>query len=328
MSADVWRDRPVLVTGATGLLGGWLTEALLARGAQVVATVRDEVPRSRLVRERVIDRVDVARGDVTDYAFVERVVAEYEVECVFHLAAQTIVGIANRAPLSTFDTNIRGTWNVLEAARRVATVGRVVVASSDKAYGESDVLPYDEAAPLRGRHPYDVSKSAADLIAQSYWTSFGLRVAVTRCGNLFGGGDLNWNRIVPGTIRSALRGERPVIRSDGGLTRDYLYVEDALDAYLLAAEALGAGDAVTGEGVNISYEQPQSVVQIVDRILRIVGRPDLTPEIRDEATNEIRDQYLKAERAHKLLGWAPRVGLDLGLARTVEWYRAFLADGA
>src|SRR5882762_6703554 len=179
MASDVWRDRPVLVTGATGLLGGWVVEALLARGAHVVAIVRDGVPRSRLVRERIVERIDVASGDVADYLFVERVLAEYEIECVFHLAAQTIVGIANRAPLSTFETNVRGTWNVLEAARRVPTVQQVVVASSDKAYGDHETLPYDETAPLVGRHPYDVSKSAADLIARSYWSTFGVRVAVT-----------------------------------------------------------------------------------------------------------------------------------------------------
>lgn len=323
MTADPWRDRNVLVTGATGLLGGWLVEALLARGAHVVAIVRDGVPRSRLVAERIVDRVDVARGDVTDHVLVERVLAEYEVDTVFHLAAQTIVGIANRSPLSTFDTNVRGTWTVLEAARRQPTVRRVVVASSDKAYGDHETLPYDESAPLVGRHPYDVSKSAADLIAQSYARTFGLPVAVTRCGNLFGGGDLNWNRIVPGTIRSVLRGEAPVIRSDGRLTRDYLYVEDAVDAYLLVARALDDGEVV-GQGVNVSYEQPLSVTGIVDRILAAMGRRDLRPRILDEATNEIRDQYLDAGRIRKL-GWTPRVALDEGLARTVAWYRRHLA---
>src|SRR5262249_28359765 len=209
-----------------------------------------------LVAERVIDRIDVVRGDVTDYLCVERALAEYEVECVFHLAAQTIVGIANRSPLSTFDTNVRGTWNVLEASRRQPAVRRVEAASRDKAYGDQDRLPYDETSPLQGRHPYDVSKSAADLIAQSYWASFGLRVAITRCGNLFGGGDLNWNRLVPGTIRSVLRERAPVIRSSGRLIRDYIYVEDAVDAYLAVADSLAEGDALAGPGRHISYQQP------------------------------------------------------------------------
>ena len=324
--ADSWRDVPVLVTGATGLLGGWLVEALLSRGASVVAIVRDHVPRSRFVTERVLDRVTVAHGDVTDYQFVERVLAEYEIECVFHLAAQTIVTIANRAPLSTFETNVKGTWTVMEAARRVPTVRRVVVASSDKAYGEHAVLPYDEAAALQGCHPYDVSKSAADLIAQSYWHTFGLRVLVTRCGNLFGGGDLNWNRIVPGTIRSLLYGDPPVIRSDGQLVRDYLHVEDAVDAYILAAEALATSDNLAGQALNISYEQPKTVVEIVDRLLALMARGELTPIILGQASNEIPKQYLNAERARELLGWVPRMGLDEGLTRTIEWYRAYLGE--
>ena len=322
-----WRDRPVLVTGATGLLGGWLVEALLERGAHVVGLVRDRIPRSRLVAERVIDRIDVVWGDVTDYLGVERALGEFEIECVFHLAAQTIVGIANRSPLSTFNTNVRGTWNVLEASRRQPTVRRVIVASSDKAYGDQERLPYEETSPLHGRHPYDVSKSAADLIAQSYWTSFGLRVAVTRCGNLFGGGDLNWNRLVPGTIRSVLRESAPVIRSSGRLVRDYIYVEDAVDAYLALADALGRSDALAGQAVNVSYGEPQRVIDLVTRILTLMGRPDLTPAILDEAHREIAEQYLDATRARKQLGWTPRVALDEGLARTVAWYRRLLAPG-
>jgi len=318
-----WRDRRVLVTGATGLLGGWLVEALLDRGADVVTIVRDHVPRSRFVTDQVIDRVTVALGDVTDYALVERTLAEYEIECVFHLAAQTIVTIANRTPLSTFETNVRGTWTVLEAVRRAPTTSRVVVASSDKAYGEHATLPYTEAAALQGRHPYDVSKSAADLIAQSYWHTFGMRVLVTRCGNLFGGGDLNWNRVVPGTVRSVLNGEPPVIRSDGRLVRDYLHVDDAVEAYILAAEALETNDELCGQGLNVSYEQPLAVIDIVDRLLAVMGRSDLTPVILGQASNEIPEQYLQAERARALLGWVPRVGLDEGLTRTVAWYRAF-----
>lgn len=329
MTNDIWRERPTLVTGATGLLGGWLVQGLLGRGAHVVAIVRDLVHQCRLTTERLVDRIDVAYGDVTDARLVERVLAEYEIECVFHLAAQPIVAIANRSPLSTFDTNIRGTWTMLETCRLAPTVRGIVLASSDKAYGDQDVLPYDESTPLQGRHPYDVSKSAADLIAQSYWHTFGLNVTITRCGNLFGGGDLNWNRIVPGTIRSALRGERPIIRSDGRFVRDYLYVEDAVDAYLLMAEAILRGEArddlaIAGKAINISYEQPLSVVEIVDRLLRTVGRPDLEPRILNQASNEIRDQYLNAARAKKVVGWSPRVGLDEGLARTVAWYRALL----
>jgi len=320
-----WRDRPVFVTGATGLLGGWLVDALLARGAHVVGLVRDHVPRSRLQAERTIERIDVVWGDVTDYGCVERALAEYEIECVFHLAAQTIVGIANRSPLSTFDTNVRGTWHVLEASRRQPTVRRVIVASSDKAYGDQDRLPYEETTPLAGRHPYDVSKSAADLIAQSYWTTFGLRVAVTRCGNLFGGGDLNWNRLVPGTIRAVLRGGAPIIRSNGRLVRDYVYVEDAVDAYLAVADALAEGDALAGQGVNVSYGEPQRVLDLAHRILGLMGRGDLEPIVLDEASHEIAAQYLDARRAKTLLGWTPRVALDEGLVRTIAWYRRLLA---
>jgi CDP-glucose 4,6-dehydratase len=327
MTAEAsWRDRRVFVTGATGLLGGWLVQALLARGAHVVGLVRDRVPRSRLVAERVIDRIDVVWGDVTDYLGVERALAEYEIECVFHLAAQAIVGIANRSPLSTFDTNVRGTWHVLEASRRQPTVRRVIVASSDKAYGTQLRLPYEESAPLQGSHPYDVSKSCADLIAQSFWTSFGQRVAITRCGNLFGGGDLNWNRLVPGTIRAVLRGTAPLIRSNGRFIRDYVYVEDAVDAYLTVAEALGQSDALAGQAFNVSYGEPQSVVEMVGRILALMGRSDLVPSILGEASNEIEEQYLDATRLCTRLGWKPRVGLDEGLQQTIAWYRRLHAS--
>ena len=325
MSDRFWQDRNVLVTGGTGLLGSWLVDALLARGAHVVGIIRDRVPRSRLVSERVIDRIDVAWGAVEDYLLVERVLAEYEIQTAFHLAAQTIVGIANRDPLSTFESNVRGTWSVLEACRRVPTVGQVIVASSDKAYGEHAELPYDERHPLRGRHPYDVSKSCADLIAQAYWHTWGLPVTVTRCGNLFGGGDLNWNRIVPGTIRSALRGEPPVIRSDGNYVRDYLYVEDAVHAYLLLAETQAADGSVNGEALNISYEAPLSVTALVERILRLMSRQDLTPRILNEASNEIREQYLSAAKARAALRWKPLYSLDEGLRRAIAWYRDFLA---
>ena len=238
MTAPVWRDRPTLVTGATGLVGSWLIRRLLEAGADVVCLVRDWVPGSELVHSKVLDQVKVVRGDICDRDLLERVLGEYEINTVFHLAAQTIVGIANRNPISTFESNITGTWNVLEACRRSPLVKAVVVASSDKAYGDQEELPYSEDTPLEGRHPYDVSKSCADLIAQAYGKTYQLPVAITRCGNFYGGGDLNWNRIVPGTIRSVLRGERPVIRSDGQFVRDYFYVEDGAACYMLLAEKL------------------------------------------------------------------------------------------
>jgi CDP-glucose 4,6-dehydratase len=321
---DFWRDRPVLVTGATGLVGSWLTRRLIEAHAEVVCLVRDWVPRSELVRGQLLDSVSVVRGDICERGLVERVVGEYEVNTVIHLAAQTIVGIANRNPLSTFESNIQGTWNVLEACRRTPTVRAVVVASSDKAYGDQPDLPYTEDARLEGRHPYDVSKSCADLISHAYAKTFGLPVAITRCGNFYGGGDLNWNRIVPGTIRSALRGERPVIRSDGQYIRDYFYVEDGAAAYLLLARELHGRPELGGAAFNFSNELQITVLDLVRRILRSMGS-DLEPDIRNEASNEIRHQYLSAARARRELHWQPLYTLEEGLARTIAWYREFLA---
>jgi CDP-glucose 4,6-dehydratase len=321
-----WRDRPTLVTGATGLLGGWLTRRLVGLGADVVCLVRDWVPQSELARSGLLERVKTVRGDVRHQAVVERVLGEYEVDTVFHLAAQTIVGIANRNPASTFESNVRGTWSVLEACRRSPLVKQVVVASSDKAYGEQARLPYDETMPLEGAHPYDVSKSCSDLIAHAYARTFGLPVAVTRCGNFYGGGDLNWNRLVPGTIRSALRGERPVIRSDGKYVRDYLYVEDGADAYLLLARRLAETPGLRGEAFNFSTETPLTVLDVVERILALMGSP-LAPDVRNEATNEIPQQFLSAAKARERLGWQPLYTMDEGLVRTIGWYTDFLAGG-
>ena len=327
MSTSFWRDRPVFVTGATGLLGSWLVRRLLERGADVVCLVRDRVPQSELVRNGSRERVKVVRGDVADQALLERSLGEYEIETVFHLAAQTIVGIANRNPVSTFETNIKGTWALLEAARRSPTVGQIVVASSDKAYGDHEQLPYDENAPLQGRHPYDVSKSCADLIAQAYAATYGLPVCVTRCGNFYGGGDLNWNRLVPGTIRALLRGERPVIRSDGSYIRDYFYVEDGAAANMLLAEQLASRAELRGEAFNFSNELQVSVLDLVRRVSEIVGS-DLQPDVRNEAQHEIHHQYLSAEKARRLLGWSPLFTLDEGLRSTAQWYRTFLgAEG-
>jgi len=322
VSQSFWQDRPTLVTGATGLLGGWLVERLLAAGAEVVCLIRDSVPANRLRRDGVLNRVIVVQGDVRDQALLERVLGEYEIDTVMHLAAQTIVGVANRNPISTFESNIQGTWAVLDAARRSPRVRQIVQASSDKAYGPQSELPYTEDAPLRGAHPYDVSKACADLIARNYAVSFGLPVAITRCGNFYGGGDLNWSRIVPGTIRSILRGERPVIRSDGSFIRDYLYVEDGACAYMRLAEQLALRRELAGQAFNFSNEQRVSVLELVRLILRVMDA-DLAPEVRNEASNEIREQFLSAEKARRVLGWSPAFSLEAGLRKTVAWYRSY-----
>lgn len=323
-AASFWRDRPVLVTGATGLLGGWLVRRLVAEGADVVALVRDWVPRSNLLSSELVAQVTMVRGDVRDQDLLERVMGEYEVDTVFHLAAQTIVGVANRNPVSTLDTNIRGTWALLEAARRSPLVRSIVTASSDKAYGDHDKLPYDEDAALKGEHPYDASKSCADLVARMYAVTFGVPVAITRCGNFYGGGDLNWNRLVPGTIRSALKNERPVIRSDGSLIRDYFYVEDGASAYMCLAEALRERDELRGEAFNFSNELQLDVLSLTRKIL---ARMDvkLSVDVRAEAKHEIQHQWLSAAKARKVLGWKPQFTLDEGLDRTIAWYREFLA---
>ena len=327
MSSSFWTDRPTLLTGATGLVGAWTLRRLVDAGADVVCLVRDWVPGSEAVRSGLLESARVVRGDVRDGAVVERTLGEYEIDTVLHLAAQTIVSIANRNPVSTFETNVAGTWAVLEACRRSPLVRQVVLASSDKAYGEQERLPYREDTPLEGRHPYDVSKSCADLIATSYAVTYELPVVITRCGNFFGGGDLNWNRIVPGTIRSVLRGQRPVIRSDGSLVRDYFYVEDGAAAYMQLAEWLAANPDGAGEAFNFSNETQLTVSELVARILGLLGS-DLTPEIRGEASHEIPAQFLDASKARSTLGWEPLFTLDDGLERTIAWYREALGRAA
>jgi CDP-glucose 4,6-dehydratase len=321
-----WRDRPTLVTGGTGLVGTWLVRRLRAVGADVVCLVRDWVPQSELVRSRAIERVKVVRGDVRDQALLERALNEYEIVTVFHLAAQTIVGVANRNPVSTFETNIQGTCALLEACRRSPTVQQILLASSDKAYGDQERLPYDETTPLEGRHPYDVSKSCADLIAQAYAESFKLPVVITRCGNFYGGGDLNWNRIVPGTIRAVLAGQRPVIRSDGTFIRDYFYVEDGVNAYMTLAEALANRPELAGRAYNFSNEVQVTVLELVRKILKLMNST-LEPDVRNEVSNEIIHQYLSAAKARRDLNWSPLFDLDGGLTATIAWYKEFLADG-
>jgi CDP-glucose 4,6-dehydratase len=321
-ASSFWRDRPTLVTGATGLVGGWVVEQLLSLDADVICVVRDWVPQSQLLSSEELSRVKLVRGDVRDQALMERTLNEYDIDTVIHLAAQTTVVAANRNPVSTFETNIGGTWTTLEACRRCPSVKQVVIASSDKAYGDHDALPYTEGTALVGRHPYDVSKSCADLIAQSYALTYELPVAVTRCGNFYGGGDLNWNRLIPGTIRSLYNQERPIIRSNGQYVRDYFHAKDGALAYLLLAQKLAENSALRGEAFNFSTEEPLTVLQVVERIREAMGSR-LEVEVKNIATNEILDQSLSAAKARAVLGWQPRFQLSEGLAGTIEWYRNY-----
>ncbi len=317
-----WLDRPVLVTGGTGLLGGWLVDRLAGVGADITCLVRDWVPQSELIKSGLFSQVKVVRGDIRDIQVLDRILNEYEIDTVFHLAAQTIVTIANRNPLITLESNIAGTWNLLEASRRNTRVKQIVVASSDKAYGDQEDLPYDENTPLQGQHPYDVSKSCADLISHMYAKSFEIPVCVTRCGNFYGGGDLNWNRIIPGTVRSVLRGQAPIIRSDGKFIRDYFYVEDGANANMILAQQMAGKPELKGEAFNFSNELQVDVLGLVKKILELM-KSDLQPVILNEASNEIRHQYLSAAKARKKLGWKPLFTLDEGLDKTIEWYREF-----
>jgi CDP-glucose 4,6-dehydratase len=327
VSKAFWKGRSVFVTGATGLLGSWLVPELVRRGAAVVALVRDGAPRSMLVSEGWLDRIATVRGSLTDGDLLRRTMAEYAVETVFHLGAQTLVGVAKHDPTGTFEVNIRGTWLLLEAARQ-CQIKQVIVASSDKAYGESDRLPYREDFPLQGRFPYEVSKSCADLITTMYAKTFGSATAIVRCGNLFGGGDLNFSRLIPGVIASTLQGERFVIRSDGLFVRDFLYVEDAVDAYLTLAERLDANPALAGEAFNFGLELRLTMLDLVYKVLGMMGQPELQPVIQNVTRTEIREQYLDASKARELLNWSARIGLDDGLRRTIDWYRVFNAAKA
>ncbi len=319
-----WRDRPVLVTGATGLLGGWVVARLLADGARPVCLVRDGLPVARTHFGTLMDRCVLVHGDVRDGDLLKRALGEYECDVVMHLAAQTVVGVAAGNPAETFDVNVGGTWALFEACRQIGGQRAIVLASSDKAYGDQPVLPYTEDMPLLGRHPYDASKVAAETVAQSYVASFGLPALITRCANLYGGGDLNWNRLFPGTIRSLFRGERPVIRSDGTLTRDYLYVEDAADAYVCLAEWLAGDPSRRGGAFNVSTEETRTVLEIVSAIAKASGT-DLAPDVRGTAKLEIRHQHLSAKRMRDELGWSARHDLAGGVERTVRWYREYLA---
>lgn len=322
--SSYWDDKHVFITGAAGFVGSWLTRALVGQGSYVVALIHDWDPRSELIRSGTINKVHVVNGALEDYATLERAINEHEVDTVFHLGAQAIVTVANRSPLPTFEANVRGTYNLLEACRvHKDMVKRVVIASSDKAYGDSDVLPYTEDMPPLGRHPYDVSKSCTDLLAQAYWHTYQLPVGIARCGNIYGGGDLNWSRIVPGTIRSIIEDQAPIIRSDGTFIRDYIYIEDVVKAYIDLAQALDRSE-IHGEAFNFSPESHLSVLEIVNTIRLLMGREDLEPVILNEVKAEIKNQYLSSGKARKLLAWEPRYSLEEGLRKTTAWYQEFL----
>lgn len=320
-----WKQRKVFITGGTGLLGGWMIKELLNRGAEIVALVRDCPPSCMLLRDDMDKKVTVVNGSLADGALLRRVMAEYEIQDVFHLAAQAIVGVAKRDPVGTLKANIEGTWNILEAAREIGGI-QVLLASSDKAYGASDNLPYLETHPLNGQFPYDVSKSCADLIGKMYAVTYGVPVAITRCGNLFGGGDLNFSRTIPGVISATLRRERFQIRSDGHYVRDFLYVEDAVDGYLCLAEKLAGNRELTGEAFNLSLGLKLTVLDLVGMVLELMPEEALEPEILNQASGEIREQYLSPEKAAKILGWRPQHGMEEGLRRTIDWYRSFLSS--
>ncbi len=311
----------MFVTGCTGLLGSCLVKELIDQGANVTGLVRDTVPKSNLYQGEQVKQMNIVQGALEDLDVIERALGEYEIDTVFHLAAQAIVGVANRNPISTFEANILGTWNILEACRRHPLIKRVIVASSDKAYGDQPTLPYDENMPLQGKHPYDVSKSCADLLSHTYFNTYGLPVCITRCGNLYGGGDLNFNRIIPQTIQLVLNGEAPEIRSDGTFIRDYFYIEDAVEAYLLLAEKMEELN-LAGEAFNFSNEIQLTVLELVEKILKAMDS-DLKPKVLNQGSHEIKHQYLSAEKARKLLNWTPAHTIDEGLEKTIEWYKAF-----
>jgi CDP-glucose 4,6-dehydratase len=321
VAGGFWSERSVLVTGSAGLLGGWLSRLLLASGARVVGLDIDWPGGAILSPDAPVARLD---GDVRSRDDVDRALGEHRPEVVFHLAAQTQVGVGNEDPVGTFEHNIHGTWTVLEACRQAPSVASVVVASSDKAYGDRDGAAYVETDPLAGRHPYAASKTCADVLAQTYAESYGLPVAISRCGNMYGGGDLEWERIVPGTVRSLLRSERPVIRSDGQFVRDYLYVEDAAGGVALLAQAVAERAELRGEAFNFAAGTRLPVLELVERIRTLMGG-DLEPEILDEAVNEIRDQRVDAGKARSELGWAPQHTLDEGLSSSIDWYRDYLS---
>lgn len=323
LETSTWKDQSVLVTGGTGLVGSWLVRRLLDEGALVTCLILDLDPQSELVRSGCINRVSVVTGNLANPTSVKRAVFQNECSTIFHLGAQTIVGTALLDPIQTFESNIQGTWNILETARiSHGLVTKVLIASSDKAYGSVETLPYDESMPLNGTAPYDASKSCADLLSTTYAKTYGVPLVVARCGNIYGGGDLHWNRIIPGTIKSLLFGKRPQIRSDGLSVRDYVYVEDAVAAYLIMATGLD-GTGVACEAFNFSREEPMTVFKLYEQICEATVGQYIEPQVLDTAAHEIQSQFLSSGKARERLGWHSEYSLQDGLRRTVDWYRDF-----
>lgn len=322
--ANFWRGRCVLVTGAGGFIGSWLTKGLVELCANVVALLRELNPISPFKRWRLDEYTTMVMGDIRDFDLLQRLISAYDVSVCFHLAAHSLVGAASRVPSVTFDVNVRGTWSLLEACRIGGKVDCIVVASSDKAYGEQPSLPYTEKVPLLPSFPYETSKACADFIAQCYATTYSMPIVILRCSNVYGGGDLNFSRIIPGTIKAALHGQRPIIRSDGTPLRDYVYIEDVVSAYIAAAQR-ACSDGLIGEAFNIGTGKPVTVLELTLRILELCGRRDLEPLIEGlgKPLREIQRQYVSIEKAMKLLGWQPEHELDEGLLKTIEWYRSF-----
>lgn len=319
-----WENRNVFITGGTGLVGSWLIKALVRRKSKVIVLVRDINYQTQFYRDCDYLKTDIINGSLENYNLMKRIINEYEVKTVFHLGAQTIVGAAYRDPLQTFESNIRGTYHILEACRAHQDfVKQIIIASSDKAYGIADRLPYTEDMKLAGCHPYDVSKSCTDLLAKTYYHTYKLPIAIARCGNIYGGGDLNWSRIIPGTILSLLKNERPVVRSNGKYIRDYIYVKDIVEAYISLAESITSIN-ISGEAFNFSTESRNNVIEIVNKIGELMQKKELEPQILNMQLKEIPEQSLSSKKAHELLGWHSEYDLDTGLKETINWYKKYL----
>jgi CDP-glucose 4,6-dehydratase len=318
---NFWRDKNIFITGATGFLGSWVAKSLIEKNANVITLVRDKFPKCNFFLSGLDKHSTQVHGQLEDYHFIERVLNEYEVDTVFHMAAQTIVQTANRSPIGTFKSNIEGTWNIMEATRNAKLIKRVVVASSDKAYGTQPQLPYTEEMSLQGEHPYDVSKSCADLISQSYHKTYGLPVAVTRCANLYGGGDLNYNRLIPGIIKAIIQKKDFIIRSDGSMQRDYMYVKDGVDGYLKLGEKID-NPQIKGKGFNFGTETPLSVIDVFRKVKQILNT-EINEQILGEAKGEIDKQYLGTQKVKELLNWYPQHTFEQGVKETFDWYNHF-----